>query len=200
MRRDIKAWSFRNEKVQVISLQTPLQDDQVRKLRAGDRVRLNGILYTARDAAHKRLIDLLAQGQPLPFDIKGHLIYYTGPTPARPGRIIGSVGPTTASRMDPYAPELLKIGCKGMIGKGEMGENVRQALSQYCAVYFTAVGGAGALLAGTILQNEIIAYPELGPEAVRRLHVENFPVIVAQDCHGGNVFQTEIVKYQKRVS
>jgi fumarate hydratase subunit beta len=173
----------------VITLHTPLNDEQVRQFHIGDRVLINGPLIAARDAAHKKLVELLKQGLPLPIDFAGHLIYYVGPTPERPGLVIGSAGPTTASRMDRFAPELLRIGCKGMIGKGEMGAGVREALQRHCGVYLTAVGGAGALLAQKIVGNEIVAYEELGTEAVRRLTVKNFPAIVAHDCHGGNIFQ-----------
>ena len=169
-------------------LTTPLLEAQVEELHAGDSVLITGPLYTARDAAHKLLVELLEKGQKIPFDIKGHLIYYTGPSPARPGQAIGSSGPTTSYRMNPYAPYLLKAGSKGMIGKGEMSAEVSDALRKYKAVYLAAVGGAGALIAQTIKKSEIIAYEHLGPEAIRLLHVEGFPAIVAQDCHGGNLY------------
>jgi len=155
-----------------IKLETPLSEDQVRRLKAGDNVLISGVLYTARDAAHKRLIELLDQGKDLPFDVKGQLIYYVGPTPARPGRAIGSAGPTTSYRMNPYAPRLIEIGLRGMIGKGEMGEKVVEAMKRFGAVYFAAVGGAGALIARTIKSSEIVAYEDLGAEAIRRLVVE----------------------------
>lgn len=169
-----------------MNIRTPLGDTE--KLKAGDKVLISGTLYTARDAAHKRFIELINQGKDLPFDIKGQIIYYTGPTPAKPGMIIGSCGPTTSSRMDSYTPQLLEMGLKGMIGKGSRGKEVIEAIKRYKAVYFLAVGGAGALISKTIKKAEIIAFPELGPEAVRRLEVEDFPAIVAIDCYGGDIF------------
>lgn len=172
---------------EMINIKTPLSD--VEKLKAGDRVLISGVLYTARDAAHKKFIELINQGKDLPFDIKGQIIYYTGPTPARPGMVIGSAGPTTSSRMDSYTPQLLERGLKGMIGKGGRGKDVIEAIKKYKAVYFLAVGGAGALLSKTVKKVEIIAFPELGPEAVRRLEVEDFPAIVAIDCFGNSVFK-----------
>jgi fumarate hydratase subunit beta len=149
---------------------------------------LSGVLYTARDAAHQRLVDLLDRGEKLPFDLVGQVIYYVGPSPALPGKVIGSAGPTSSYRMDPYTVPLLERGLKGMIGKGERGAEVVQALKTHHAIYFAAVGGAGALLARCIKKAEIIAYEDLGPEAIRRLEVENFPVIVAQDSTGGNLY------------
>ncbi len=173
----------------VLCLTTPLGDADVARLHAGDRVLICGVVYVARDAAHKRLVTALATGEPLPFDPAGQVVYYMGPSPARPGRPIGAAGPTTACRMDPYTIPLLRAGLKGMIGKGERGEQVQQALREYRAVYFAAIGGAGALLAQSICRAEVIAYPELGPEAVRRLEVKDFPAIVAHDIYGGNVYR-----------
>jgi len=180
---------------EVIRLTIPLDDRQVEKLHAGDSVLITGIIYSARDAAHKKLTDLLAEGQPLPVDLTGHLVYYVGPSPARPGKPIGSAGPTTSGRMNAYAPKLLAIGSKGMIGKGEMNANVAEALKKNKAVYLVAVGGAAALIAKSIKKNEVVAYPELGAEAVARLTVEDFPAIVAQDCHGGNIYKEGMETY-----
>lgn len=170
-------------------LTTPLSDEDVSKLKAGDIVYLNGILYTARDAAHKRLVDLILNGEELPFDLKGAVIYYVGPTPPKPGEPIGSAGPTTSYRMDPYAPILIEHGLKGMIGKGKRNQAVRDACKKYKAVYFGAVGGAAALIAKAIKKAEVIAYPELGPEAVRRIEVENFPVVVVNDVYGNDLYE-----------
>jgi len=167
---------------------TPLSNTDVEDLRAGDTVKITGVIYTARDAAHKRLVDLLDQGKELPFDINGQIIYYVGPAPAKPGQAIGSAGPTTSYRMDPYAPRLIEAGQKGMIGKGEMGLEVVEAMKKHKAVYFAAVGGAGALIAKSIKKSEIVAYEDLGAEAIRRLEVEDFPAVVAQDAHGGNFY------------
>ena len=174
----------------VIRLQTPLKDEDIVKLHAGDRVLLSGILYTGRDAAHKRLFELLQAGKPLPVDLRGQIIYYVGPTPAKPGRIIGSAGPTTSGRMDAYAPALIAHGLKGMIGKGVRNEAVRDAMKQHKAVYFGATGGAGALLAQRIKKAEVVAYEDLGPEAIHRLEVEDFPVIVINDIHGGDYYSS----------
>jgi fumarate hydratase subunit beta len=174
---------------------TPLDDRQVEKLHAGDSVLITGIIYSARDSAHKKLVDLLAEGKPLPVDLTGHLIYYVGPSPARPGKAIGSAGPTTSGRMNPYAPKLLAIGSKGMIGKGEMNAGVSEALQKHKGVYLVAVGGAAALIAKSIVKNVVIAYPELGAEAIAELTVKDFPAIVAQDCHGGNIYKEGIEKY-----
>lgn len=181
-----------------IKLTTPLKDEDVERLKIGDAVLLNGVVYTGRDAAHKRLFELLKKGEDLPIDIEGQVIYYVGPAPAKPGYVIGSAGPTTSYRMDPYAPALIERGLKGMIGKGNRGEEVREAMRKYKAVYFAATGGAGALIAKSIKSSEIVAYEDLGPEAVRKLVVENFPVIVANDCYGGDLFEEGIKKYSKR--
>ena len=170
-------------------LTTPLTDEDVSKLKAGDIVYLNGVLYTARDAAHKRLVDLILNGEELPFDLKGAVIYYVGPTPPKPGEPIGSAGPTTSYRMDPYAPILIEHGLKGMIGKGKRNQAVREACVKHKAVYFGATGGAAALIAKAIKKAEVIAYPELGPEAVRRIEVEDFPVVVVNDVYGNDLYE-----------
>ncbi len=167
----------------------PLSDADVEDLRAGDTVKITGVIYTARDAAHKRLVELLDQGKELPVDLEGQIMYFVGPTPAKPGNPIGSAGPTTSYRMDPYSPRIIEIGQKGMIGKGERGTPVVDAMKTHKAVYFAAVGGAGALIAKSIKKAEIVAYEDLGAEAIRRLEVEEFPAVVAQDCHGGNLYQ-----------
>ncbi|MEJ5258882.1 MAG: FumA C-terminus/TtdB family hydratase beta subunit [Anaerohalosphaeraceae bacterium] len=169
-------------------IQTPLKDEQISRLRAGDWVRLNGVVYAARDQAHRRLCALLEAGQPLPFDLKGAVIYYVGPTPAAPGRVIGSAGPTTSARMDAFAPALFQAGLKGTIGKGYRSKEVQQALRQYRAVHFSAMGGFGALLSRHITASRVVAYEELGPEAVRELVLEDFPAVVAYDCFGNSVY------------
>lgn len=170
-------------------LETPLTIEKVKKLRVGDRVRISGTIYTARDASHKRLIEILKNGGKLPIPLKNQIIYYTGPTPTRPGRVIGSCGPTTSSRMDSYTIPLLKKGLRGMIGKGERSREIREAVKKYQAVYFVATGGAGALLAQYIKKAEVIAYPALGPEAIYKIEVEDFPAIVAIDTKGKNFFR-----------
>ncbi len=180
-----------------IRLATPLEDKDLEGIHIGDRVLLNGVVYTARDAAHKRLVQLLEAGEPLPFDLQGQIIYYVGPSPAKPGRPIGAAGPTTSYRMDAYAPELISRGLKGMIGKGARNQAVRDAMKKYKAVYFAAIGGAGALMAQSILSAEIVAYPELGPEAIRRLEVKDFPVIVANDVHGGDLYEEGVKQYAR---
>ncbi len=167
----------------------PLSDADVEALRAGDRVRLTGVVYTARDAAHGRLLPLIEQGQPLPIDVRGQIIYYTGPSPARPGDVVGSIGPTTASRMDKYVPALLELGLKGTIGKGYRSPVVRDALRRHKGVYFGAIGGAGAVLSRFVKKLDVVAYEDLGTEAIRRLEVEGFPAIVIDDCHGGDLYQ-----------
>ncbi|MFC1713903.1 Fe-S-containing hydro-lyase [Candidatus Poribacteria bacterium] len=172
-------------------LRTPLTDDDVMKLRTGDRVLINGVIYTARDAAHKRMIELLDSGKELPFDVSGQIIYYAGPAPAKPGAVIGSCGPTTSYRMDPYTPRLIQLGLKGMIGKGTRSDEVKKAIVDNKCVYFAAIGGLGALLAKTIIEAEIIAYPDLGTEAIRRLVVKDFPAIVAIDVHGEDIYDRE---------
>ena len=166
---------------------TPLTAETVRALRAGDEVRITGTIYTARDAAHKKLCELLDAGESLPVDLTGQIIYYTGPTPAPPGRPIGSCGPTTSYRMDRYAPRLMDLGLRGMIGKGRRGQNVIDSIIKNTAVYFSAEGGCGALLANYVKTCEVVAFPELGTEAIHRLEVENFPVSVFCDC-GGNIY------------
>jgi fumarate hydratase subunit beta len=182
---------------EAIRLQTPLADADVEKLQAGDKVFLNGVIYTGRDAAHKRLFDLLKEGKPLPIDIKGQVIYYVGPAPAKPGQAIGSAGPTTSGRMDIYSPKLMEIGLKGMIGKGMRKKEVVEAMKKYKAVYFAATGGAGALLAKAIKKAQIVAYEDLGPEAITRLEVEDFPVIVVNDTQGNDLYQQGMAKYAR---
>jgi fumarate hydratase subunit beta len=173
----------------ITDVRTPLSDADVEALKAGDRVRISGVIYTARDAAHGRLMPLIEKGQALPIDVRGAIIYYTGPSPARPGDVVGSVGPTTASRMDRFTPALLALGLKGTIGKGYRGQAVKDALRQHRAVYFGGIGGAGAVLSQFVKKLEIVAYEDLGTEAIRRLEVEGFPAIVLNDCHGGDLYQ-----------
>ena len=179
------------------SLTTPLGDDDVRQLKAGDTVKLTGTIYTARDAAHERLVDLIDEGKELPIPLEGQIIYYVGPSPTPPGKPIGSAGPTTSYRMDPYTPALLDKGLKGMIGKGDRSDAVVDAMKKNTAVYFAATGGAAALISRSITSAEIVAYEDLGAEAIRKLTVEDFPVIVAQDCYGGNVYEEGQKKYAK---
>ncbi|MDO5792884.1 MAG: Fe-S-containing hydro-lyase [Turicibacter sp.] len=175
----------------MMKINLPLTKEVARTLKAGDIVELSGVIYTARDAAHKRLIERLEANEPLPFDLKDSVIYYVGPTPEKPGTVIGSAGPTTSYRMDAYAPTLLDLGLKGMIGKGPRHQVVIDAMKRNDAVYFAAVGGAAALLALHIKEAEVIAFDDLGTEAIRRLVVENFPVIVATDCHGNSLYSTQ---------
>jgi len=184
--------------VAIWSIETPIEDKFRKKLCAGDSISLSGVIYTARDAAHKSLVEALKSGQSLPFDIKGQTIYYMGPTPARPGQVIGSCGPTTSGRMDAFTPALLAAGLGAMIGKGERSAEVKEAIKKQRAVYFVTYGGAGALLAKTVRKAEMVAYPELGAEAIMRLEVEDFPVIVANDMHGGDLFAQQIPKYRRK--
>ncbi len=180
---------------QPIKLTTPLTERDVEQLSIGDKVLLSGVLYTGRDAAHKRLFDLLNEGKELPIDITGQVIYYVGPTPARPGRPIGSAGPTTSYRMDPYAPKLIELGLKGMIGKGNRSKAVIDAMKRFKAVYFGATGGAGALIAKRIKKAEVVAYPDLGPEAIQRLEVQDFPVTVINDTRGNDLYAEATKRY-----
>ncbi len=180
-----------------IRLATPLSTEDVEDLRIGDKVLLSGVLITGRDAAHKRLFELIKKGKDLPIDIKGQVIYYVGPTPARPGKPIGSAGPTSSYRMDPYSPRLIELGLKGTIGKGNRSQTVIEAMKRFKAVYFGATGGAGALIAKRIKKAEIIAYADLGPEAIRILEVEDFPVIVINDTKGNDLYQESIKRYAK---
>lgn len=178
-------------------MRVPFTRQEATTLKSGDYVYLTGTIYTARDAAHKRMYEALMKKEALPFDIRGNVIYYMGPSPAREGRPIGSAGPTTASRMDKYTPALLDLGMQGMIGKGKRTEEVREAMIRNGAVYFAAVGGAGALLSKSILSSEVIAYDDLGTEAVRKLSVKDFPVVVVMDSQGNNLYETAIKQYCK---
>ena len=173
-----------------VKINTPLTQERARELKAGDSCLISGVIYTARDAAHKRLCELIAENKPLPLDIKNSIVYFVGPTPAKPGAAIGSAGPTTSYRMDAYSPELIKLGQTGMIGKGKRGPKVIEAMKEYGAVYFGAIGGCGALLSKCIKKAEVIAYDDLGAEAIRRLEVEDFPVIVVIDSEGNNLYET----------
>lgn len=177
-------------------VKVPLDAEEAAGLRSGDYIYLTGTIYTARDAAHKRMYESLKKGEHLPIDMRNNVLYYMGPSPARDGRPIGSAGPTTASRMDSYTPELLDLGLKGMIGKGKRTEEVRQAVMRNGAVYFAAVGGAGALLSKSITASEVIAYEDLGTEAIRKLEVKDFPVIVVIDAEGNNLYETAIEEYK----
>jgi len=177
-------------------IETPVTDEIIAEMRAGDRVFITGTLYTGRDSAHKKLIELVNEGKELPIDVKGQFIYYVGPTPARPGKPIGSAGPTTSYRMDSFAPTLHALGLKGTIGKGSRSEEVKQALKEHKAVYLAAVGGAGALISKSIEESEVIAYPELGPEAIRKVKVKDFPCIVINDMYGGDLYQEGKQEFQ----
>lgn len=178
-------------------IKAPIEKKDAHCLKTGDYVYLTGTIYTARDAAHKRMKEALDRNEQLPFDIKGNMIYYMGPSPAREGRPIGSAGPTTASRMDKYTPQLLDMGMGGMIGKGKRSKDVIEAMVRNGAVYFAAVGGAGALLSKCIVSSEVIAYEDLGTEAIRRLEVKDFPVIVVIDCKGNDLYETAIRNYRE---
>ena len=180
-----------------IAVTTPISDEDVRSLRAGQPVLISGVLYTARDAAHERMTEALERGENLPFDVRGQVVYYVGPTPAPPGRVIGAAGPTTAGRMDRYTPALLARGLKGMIGKGSRSDEVKQALKTHVAVYFGGLGGAGALLARSIQTVEIVAYEDLGTEAIRRIEVVDFPAIVVNDCYGGDAYIDARSRWEK---
>jgi fumarate hydratase subunit beta len=180
-----------------IKLVPPLTDEVIMKLKAGDRVVITGVIYTGRDMAHKYMVEGHKKGEKLPFELKGQILYYTGPTPAPPGKPIGSAGPTTSYRMDKYTPILLELGLKGMIGKGPRGQEVKDAIKKYKAVYFAAIGGAGALISKTIRRAEVIAYPELGTEAVMRLEVEDFPAVVANDVHGADLYRIGVEQYRE---
>ena len=178
-----------------IKITTPLTREKVRKLRAGDSCLISGVIYTARDAAHKRLCELVEAGKELPLDVKDSIIYFVGPTPAKPGQAIGSAGPTTSYRMDAYSPTLIKLGLTGMIGKGKRGAEVVDAMKEHGAVYFGAIGGCGALLSKCIKKAEVIAYDDLGAEAIRRLEVEDFPAVVIIDSQGNNLYQSGRANY-----
>lgn len=180
----------------IIKINTPLTKEVALRLKAGDAVEISGVIYAARDAAHKKLIELLNVGKKLPFDIRDQIIYYVGPCPAGPGCIIGSAGPTTSGRMDAYAPELIKLGLTGMVGKGLRNSRVTDAMARYGAVYFGATGGAGALLSKCIAAEEVIAFPELGPEALRKLTVRNFPATVVIDSEGNDLYRLGREKYK----
>lgn len=180
-----------------IHITTPLTDEIISNLKSGDEVLISGTIYTARDAAHKKLIDSINSGESLPFDIKNAIIYYVGPSPKKLGDVIGSAGPTTSYRMDAYTPTLLDLGLKGMIGKGSRNKNVVESIKKNHAVYFAAIGGAGALISSTIKSSEVIAYEELGPEAVHKLTVEDFPAIVVLDSSGNDLYIIEREKYKK---
>lgn len=180
-----------------IRLETPLTQEKVAQLKAGDSVLISGTIYTGRDAAHKKMMEALARGEELPFDVRNQIIYFVGPTPPKPGQVIGSAGPTTSGRMDAYSPKLIELGLTGMIGKGIRSAEVVEAMKKHGAVYFGAIGGSGALLAKRIVSAEVIAYPELGPEAVRKLEVKDFPVMVIIDQDGNNLYEFGQAEYRR---
>ena len=180
-----------------IRINTPLDDDTVAQFKSGDNLLINGIIYTGRDAAHKRLVDLLEKGESLPFEITGQIIYFVGPTPARPGRPVGSAGPTTSYRMDAYSPKLIAQGLKGMIGKGARSQEVLKAMQKYKCLYMAAVGGAGALISQSIKSSEVIAYEDLGPEAIRKMEVKDFPAVVVNDVSGNDLYLEGVAKYRR---
>jgi len=183
--------------MEIIKINTPLSDEVVEKLKAGDQVYITGVIYTARDAAHKRMVEALDKGEKLPFDIRNQIIYYMGPSPAKPGYVIGAAGPTTSGRMDVYSPRLMAEGMKGMIGKGDRSEIVKDAIKKYKTVYFAAIGGAGALISKCIKKAEVIAYDDLGAEAIRLLEVADFPVTVINDIYGGDLYQEGKAMYRR---
>jgi fumarate hydratase subunit beta len=179
-----------------IRIKTPINTEEVRKLKAGDNVLISGVIYTGRDAAHKRLVELIDKGEELPVDLKGQFIYYVGPAPAKPGHAAGSAGPTTSYRMDPYTPALLDLGLKGMLGKGLRSKEVIESMKKNGAVYLVAIGGAAALIAKSIKKVEVVAYEDLGAEAIHRFEVEDFPAVVVIDSEGNNLYETEPPKYK----
>jgi fumarate hydratase subunit beta len=181
-----------------MNIKSPIKEEVIEKLTVGTRVTISGVIYTARDTAHHRLIQALDRGEILPLDLKGQTLYYMGPSPARPGWVIGSAGPTTSQRMDRYTPRLLTAGVRAIIGKGSRSPEVREAIKKYRAVYMVTTGGAGALLAKSIRQAEVIAYEDMGAEAIMRLIVEDFPAIVANDIYGGDLFEQGMAEYKKR--
>jgi fumarate hydratase subunit beta len=183
---------------QVKKITTPLTDDAVADLKAGDNVLINGTIYTGRDAAHKKLFDLIEKGEALPFDLRGQIIFYVGPTPARPGKPIGSAGPTTSYRMDAFAPRLHALGLKASIGKGSRNAEVKEALKKYKALYLAVTGGAAALVSRSIKKAEVIAYPELGPEAIQKLEVQDFPAQVINDMYGGDIYEEGRQRYERK--
>ena len=183
--------------MKTVNIMAPIDEETLKNLRAGDQVFISGVIYVGRDAAHKRLIEALDQGKPLPFDIKGQSIYYMGPAPAKPGYAIGSAGPTTSGRVDVYSPRLMAEGLKVMIGKGFRSQAVKDAIKKYGAVYLAAIGGAGVLISKSIKKSEVIAYEELGAEAIRRLEVENFPATVINDIYGGDLYEEGKAQYRK---
>ncbi|OPY66623.1 MAG: Fumarate hydratase class I, aerobic [Syntrophorhabdus sp. PtaU1.Bin002] len=183
--------------MEIRRIKTPLEAGVIEELKAGEKVLLSGCIYTARDAAHKRFMDTLRYGGTLPFDMVNQVIYYCGPSPAPPGKVIGACGPTTSSRMDAYAPKLISLGLKGMIGKGKRSQTVKDAMKQYRAVYFGATGGAGALLSKSVLSSEIIAYEEMGPEAVMRLEVQDMPLFVINDANGNDLYEFGMSEYKR---
>jgi len=183
--------------MKTVVINSPLTLDKVKELKAGDKVLISGVIYTARDAAHKKMVEAYTRGEELPFDPKDQIIYFVGPTPAPPSKVIGSAGPTTSVRMDAYSPTMISLGLRGMIGKGFRQSEVIEAMKKYGAVYFGAIGGAGAFLSSCIKEAEIIAYPELGPEAVRRLVVEDFPAVVLVDCYGSDLYTIGKEKYRR---
>jgi fumarate hydratase subunit beta len=180
------------------NVELPLSDDVLETLHAGDELLLTGVMYVGRDAAHKRMIETLEAGEMLPVDLKGQVIYFMGPTPARPGKIIGSAGPTSSYRMDSYSPRLIAEGLKGMIGKGMRSGEVKEAMKRYNAVYFGAIGGAGALISSCIKKVEVVAYDDLGTEALRRIHVRDFPVTVVNDIYGGDIYEEGRAQFRTR--
>ncbi len=186
------------QELKIRKITTPLTDDVISDLRAGDKIELTGVLYTARDAGHKRLVKMIKDGDKLPFDIKGQVLYFVGPTPAKPGMPIGSAGPTTSGRMDLYSPHLIKCGLKGMIGKGARAKEVIETMREYKCIYFAAIGGVAALLSKKIKKAEVIAFEDLGTEAIRRLEVENFPVVVINDIYGGDLYKEGVKQYSTR--
>jgi fumarate hydratase subunit beta len=185
--------------MKVVNIKTPLDEKTVESLEAGDQVFITGVIYSARDSAHKRLVEALDKKEKLPLDVKNQIIYYMGPAPAKPGYATGSAGPTTSGRMDSYSPRIMAEGLKGMIGKGNRTQAVKDAMKKYKAVYFAAIGGAGALISKSIKKSEVIAYDDLGAEAIRRLEVENFPATVINDIRGGDLYEQGKAKYQVKV-
>jgi fumarate hydratase subunit beta len=179
---------------------SPMSEDVIKGLKAGDQVLISGVVYVGRDAAHKRLVEALDRGDKLPFEVKGQTIYYMGPSPTKPGKVIGSAGPTTSGRMDAYTPRMLEAGLKAMIGKGLRSPEVKEAIKKHKAVYLASTGGAAALIAKSIIKSQIIAYEELGPEAILRLEVKDFPAVVINDCHGGDLYQEGKAKYARSVA